>query len=467
MTKRIFRSICLVAIAVFLASVALFMSVLYDYFSSVQKTQLKSQVELAAAGVSESGMSYFEGLHLNNARITWIAENGEVRYDSDRNADEMENHLEREEIKEALENGYGESARYSATLLEKSLYSAVCLSDGSVLRMSVRQNSLLTLLMGMLLPVGIIFAIAVVLSLVLAYRLSKRIVKPLNELNLENPLENDGYEELSPLLSRLHRQQQQIAFQSEELKRKQEEFDTVTGNMAEGILLLNAKGVILSINKTAQRLFQTDVTCVGKHLLEVDRRPELSDLVGEAAKGNHAEKIVDFVSGRYQLDVSPVLTDGMVSGAVLLGLDVTAKEQAEQMRREFTANVSHELKTPLQIISGHAELLAGGMVKEENRQEFAGQIYSEAQRMIRLVEDIIRLSHLDEGAENLKREKTNLYHLAGEVVGQLSEEAKKANVTLALQGEDAEILGIPRVLHEIVYNLCDNGMKYNKPGGSE
>ncbi len=466
MTKRIFRSICLVAIAVFLASAALFMSVLYDYFSSVQKTQLKSQVELAAAGVSESGMDYFEDLHLNNARITWIAENGEVRYDSDRDADEMENHLEREEIKGALENGYGESARYSATLLEKSLYSAKRLPDGSVLRMSVRQNSLLTLLMGMLLPVGIIFAIAVVLSLVLAYRLSKRIVKPLNELNLENPLENDGYEELSPLLSRLHRQQQQIQSQSEELKRKQEEFDTVTGNMAEGILLLNAKGGILSINKTAQRLFQTDAACIGKYLLEVDRRPELSDLVGEAAKGNHAEKIVDFASGRYQLDVSPVLSNGMVSGAVLLAMDVTAKEQAEQMRREFTANVSHELKTPLQIISGHAELLAGGIVKEENRQEFAGQIYSEAQRMIRLVEDIIRLSHLDEGAEDLKREKTNLYHLAGEVVGQLSEEAKKADVTLALQGEDAEILGIPRILHEIVYNLCDNGMKYNKPGGS-
>lgn len=466
MTKRIFRSICLVAISVFLASVALFTSVLYDYFSLVQQDQLKKQTELASAGVSAEGMSYLEDLDIQNVRITWIDKDGTVLYDNNLSPSKMENHLEREEVKEALDTGYGESFRDLATLLERSLYSAKRLPDGSVLRLSVSQNSLLTLFLGMAQPMCMIFIVAVVLSFVLAYRLSKRIVRPLNELNLDEPLENEGYEELSPLLGRLHNQQRQIKHQSKELARKKEEFETVTGNMTEGIILLNAKGTILSINRAAKRLFSEDSDCVGKHLMEVNRSLEISNLLAEAEKGNRVEKVIELSAGSYQLDISPVVSGGEISGAVLLAMDVTEKEKAEQMRREFTANVSHELKTPLQTISGCAELLSNDIVRKSDVQKFAEQIYIEAQRMIQLVEDIIKLSHLDEGPDDLKWEKVDVYRLASETVQRLSVKAHDAEITLTLDGESTELTGLPQVLQGIIYNLCDNGIKYNRPGGS-
>lgn len=465
MTKRIFRSICTVALIVFAASLILIMGVLYSYFSQVQKSQLKMQTNLAAQGVNREGLEYFDGLSTENYRITWIAADGAVLYDSKTVPSEMENHLEREEIVEAMQNGYGESARYSVTLMERSLYSAKLLNDGSVLRLSISQNTVLTLLLGMAQPICIVFIIAVVLSMVLASRLSKKVVRPLNELNLDEPLSNEGYEELNPLLKRIDSQQRELKRQDAELRHKKEEFDAVTKSMNEGLVLLNEKGTILSINPSAMRLLGTDSGCVRKNLLEVNRNIKIQEMLKTAFHGENAEAVIELAEGTYQFDVNPAYEDGAVSGAVLLIFDVTEKEKAEEMRREFTANVSHELKTPLHSISGYAELMKNGMVREADTVRFAEKIYTEAQRMICLVEDIIRLSRLDEGGEDMKREEVELLSLAEGVKKSLEAEAAQAQVEVIVCGEPVVISGIPQLLNGIVYNLCDNAIKYNKLGG--
>ncbi len=466
MTKRIFRSICLAAIAVFFTCVALFLCVLYDYFGSVQKDQLRAQTELAAQGVREAGAEYFEGLDPGDYRISWIDADGNVLYDSEADPSEMDNHREREEIKEAYASGYGESSRYSVTLMERTLYSAKRLPDGTVIRLSVAQDTLLTLLLGMSQPIIIIIVIALGISFWLAHRLSGHITAPLNRLDLDEPLNNEGFDELSPLFRRIDAQQRQIRLQGNELRQKQEEFETVTENMAEGILLLNTRGVILGINRSAAGLFGTTRVCIGKHILSVNRSVEISELLSGIEKGRKAEKILDLNGGKYQLSVSPVCENGTISGAVLLMLDVTEKEQAERMRREFTANVSHELKTPLHTIAGCAELLENGMVRPEDTARFYTQIRSEAGRMISLVEDIIRLSHLDEGAEDMKREKVDLYALAARTAALLSKEAENAGVSVSVSGETAAVDGVPQLLESIVYDLTDNAIKYNRQGGT-
>ena len=466
MTKRIFRSVCIVAVVVLFASLALVMGVLYDYFSGSQENQLKTQTDLAAQGIEHEGSSYFDGLDSEELRITWIDKNGKVLFDNKTDASSMENHLEREEVRQAVENGYGKSSRYSETLTEKSLYSAKKLSDGSVLRLSVSQYSVLTLFLGMLRPVLIIALLAVVLALLLAYRLSKNIVTPLNKLNLDSPLSNKVYEELSPLLKRMDAQQRQLKHQSEELKQKREEFETATENMSEGLIILNEKGVILSINRAAAKMLGLSEDSVGKDIFSEKTSVNLKEPTQIALSGKNTEEVFSLRDGNCQLLANPVSTDGKVTGAALLVLDVTEKERAEQMRREFTANVSHELKTPLQTISGYAELLANGMVADKDKTAFSEKIYAEAQRMIRLIEDIIKLSNLDEGAVELTRETVDLYVTAENTVRSLLPAAKKANVTLSLNGENAEIYGIPQLLTAVVYNLCDNAIKYNKDGGT-
>ena len=466
MTKRIFRSVCIVAVVVLFASLALVMGVLYDYFSGSQENQLKTQTDLAAQGIEHEGSSYFDGLDSEELRITWIDKNGKVLFDNKTDASSMENHLEREEVRQAVENGYGKSSRYSETLTEKSLYSAKKLSDGSVLRLSVSQYSVLTLFLGMLRPVLIIALLAVVLALLLAYRLSKNIVTPLNKLNLDSPLSNKVYEELSPLLKRMDAQQRQLKHQSEELKRKREESETATENMSEGLIILNEKGVILSINRAAAKMLGLSEDSVGKDIFSEKTSVNLKEPTQIALSGKNKEEVFALRDGNCQLLANPVSTDGKVTGAALLVLDVTEKERAEQMRREFTANVSHELKTPLQTISGYAELLANGMVADKDKTAFSEKIYAEAQRMIRLIEDIIKLSNLDEGAVELTRETVDLYATAENTVRSLLPAAKKANVTLSLNGENAEIYGIPQLLTAVVYNLCDNAIKYNKDGGT-
>lgn len=466
MTKRIFRTILGVAVCMFLASALLFLTVLYDYFSGVQQAHLKTQLMLASQGVSHEGAGYFEGLDLAGYRITWIDTDGGVLYDSVSDPQEMENHFAREEVKQALSEGYGESSRYSSTLTQRYLYSAKRLPDGTVLRLSVTQSSLFVLTLGMLQPICVVFAVALLLSTLLASRLSKKIAGPINRLDLDVPLQNHVYEELTPLLRRLDIQQRQIRNQESQLKRKQNEFETLTKGMTEGIVLLDGKGFLLSSNPAADRLFHTDRDVIGKHILSVFPSPVLSDLLTRAENGTYAETSLSLESRTYRLTASPVTEDDVIHGIVLLILDVTEKESLEKMRREFTANVSHELKTPLHTISGCGELLANGMVKPEDIPAFSNRIYAESQRMIRLVEDIISLSHLDEGAGDLQWEDVDLTALAEKTIAALSLEAEKADVEIKLEGETAVLYGIPQLLGSIVYNLCDNAIKYNREGGS-
>ena len=471
MIKRIFRSICLVAFAVFLASIALIMGVLYSYFSNVQQEQLKMQTRLAAQGVSHEGIGYFENLEMGDFRITWIDGNGKVLYDSESDTSQMENHLEREEIREAFLRGYGESRRYSSTLMERLFYCAQAIDDGTVIRLSVEQQTIWTLLFSMAQPICMVFCVAVLLSVMLAVRLSKKIVKPLNELNLDEPLNNREYDELSPLLRRIDHQQTRLKWQEEELRRKEKELDAIVGNMKEGMILLNQSGKIVSINPAARKLLNTNQYCVGKDILTISRNLGLQEVFIKALEGNAAKRIVALQGGNYQVDASPVVSEDAapeerVSGVAVLLLDVTEKEKAEQMRREFTANVSHELKTPLHTISGYAELLQNGMVDSKDTIPFAGKIYTEAQRMVRLVEDIISLSHLDEEAGDMKFEDVDLHALAGTVIRSLEAEADGAGVSLELTGESVRMRGIPQLLRSILYNICDNAIKYNHRDGN-
>jgi len=464
MTKKIFRSIFFVAFVVLLACMLLISFVLYEYFASVQESHLKALGALAAEGVKDEGLSYFDGLDTSGYRLTWVASDGAVLYDSSADAKTMENHANREEIREALENGTGESERYSATLAEKTLYRAQLLPDGTVIRVSVTQASVLALLWGMLEPTVIVLAAAVLLSILLARRLSRRIVAPLNEMDLDQPLENNAYEELSPLLTRIEHQHRQIKSQMEELSRRQDEFSAVTGSMGEGLILLNERGAILSINPAAARLFGTDAGCVGRDMLTVDRSLAMQELIQAAQSGKHDETVVELRGREYQIDASPVLSGGSVAGVVILTFDVTEKALAEKQRREFSANVSHELKTPLQSILGSAELIENGLVKPEDMSRFVGHIRSEASRLVALISDIIRLSQLDEGVE-LPMEDVDLKALAGDTVETLSAQAKARGVTMEVHGESATVQGVRRLLAELLYNLCLNAIQYNVDKG--
>ncbi len=465
MTKRIFRSVFLASASITLACLMIITGFLFNIFQAVQKKQLAVQTDLAAHGVENEGASYLDGLESDGCRITWVAPDGRVLFDSENDAAQMENHASREEIAEAFKSGVGESERYSSTMLEKDIYRAKRLQDGSVLRVAVTQSSVWALLLGALKPMLTVFAATLLLSFVLAKRLSKRIVEPLNNLDLERPLENDAYEELSPLLTKIEHQRRKISGQSEYLKRRQDEFSAVTENMSEGLVLLNENNVILSINAAAARLFGTDNTCVGKSILTVNRSAAVLELTDAALNGKNAEKTLTLMGRTFQINASPVLSDGKTAGACLTAFDVTEKAQAERMRREFTANVSHELKTPLHAIMGAAELMENGLVKPEDINQFAGKIRSESSHLVTLIDDIIRLSQLDEGGD-IPLEEVDLKVLSDEAAHALSTEAAEKNVTVTVRGEAVFVRGARRLLYEIIYNLCDNAVRYNIDGGS-
>ena len=461
MTKRIFRSVFLTAFAVMLACIALIVGALYSYFSARQEAQLATEVRLAAAGVEADGLDYLEALgRRDGLRLTWIAADGAVLYDSNADAAAMENHADREEFAEALETGSGEGRRVSATLSEKTAYIALRLSDGTVLRAAASHYTVPTLLFGILQPLILIIVLAVALSAFLASRLSKRIVGPLNAIDLDHPLENETYDELSPLLTRVERQQRQISGQLEELGRRRREFEAVTGSMSEGLILLDAEGRVLSINPAARKLFGAGEDCVDQDILTVDRSPELRALLERVRSGDRAETGIERMGLEYQLTASPVPG----GGAVLLAFDVTESRRAEQLRREFTANVSHELKTPLHSIMGAAELLETGLVKPGDEAGFYSRIRSEAARLLALIEDVIDLSRMDEG-ESFPTEETDLHELAEEVASQLAPEAGRRGITLSVSGGAAKLCGVRRLLWEIVWNLADNAVKYGREGG--
>ena len=466
MTSKIFRNSFLVGVAVFFLSIALFMGVLYQYFGSQLLIQLESEAALAARGVEMGSMDYLDGLSSAN-RITWIDAGGTVLFDNQADPAQMENHADREEVRAALESETGTASRYSTTLSQRTLYFAQRLADGTVLRVSSEQRSLPSLLLSMVQPILIILVLAVALSAVLASRLSKHIIKPVLAIDLEHPEDSDTYEELTPLLSRIKQQNQTIAQQMAQLRQKQNEFTAITENMSEGFLLLDRQGRILSHNSGALRLLHAAAPEERASYLTLNRTERFRQAVDAALTGRRDEQLVDLGGRCCQLLANPVIQDGQVAGAVLVILDVTEREQREELRREFTANVSHELKTPLTSISGIAEIIKGGLVKPQDIPGFADDIYGEAQRMIRLVEDILRLSQLDEGGSSLQTEEVDLYHLAQEVAGRLTPAAVKGQVTLEVTGGPVRISGVRQLLDEMISNLCDNAIKYNRPGGRE
>ena len=466
MTRRIFRSISVVALAVFACTMVLIMDLLYNYFSGQQMQQLRQQADLVAQGVSHEGMTYFDSLDTDGSRVTWIDGDGNVLYDNEVDAGTMDNHLEREEIQQVLKAGEGESERYSTTLTERQMYVALMLDDGSIIRVSHTQYTILTLLVSLSQPIIIVVAIGLGLSLFLASRLSKRIVKPLNSMNLDHPDAKEVYPELTPLVNRLCYQQNQLTIQKKKLTRKQHELDAATGSMQEGLILLDEEGLVMSINPAAQRILGVTDYCLGKDFMLFNHSCEMQNLLRKAKIGEPAQDILTINHVRYQVNTSPICSEGALVGTVLLLIDIAEKEKNEQMRREFTANVSHELKTPLHTIAGYAEMLAGGMVAEGDVPKFSEQILGDAKRMTALVEDIIRLSHLDEGAEDMKRERVDLYELALQATNSLQSYARESEVTLTLTGESAPLTGIPQLLSLMVRNLCDNAIKYNRRGGS-
>ncbi len=464
MTKKIFHSIFLAASAVLFGALLIIMIVLYGYFTSIRKGQLVSQTALAAQGVEKEGLSYFEGLLIEGYRFTWVDADGAVLYDSEADASLMENHLDREEIREALQYGAGESERTSATLSEKTFYRAERLSDGTVLRASVTQYTIIRLAFGMAEPILMVLLVTILTSAFLAKRLARRIVGPLNHLDLDRPLENEAYEEVAPLLNRIEQQHRQIKEQVSALRKSKDEFYAVTGNMNEGLILLNEKGAVLSINPAAARLFQADAGVVGRDFLTVNRSLHMQELVFGALAGKHGEKIMELMDRKYRLHASPVISGGDVKGACLLLFDETDKVLLEERRREFSANVSHELKTPLHSIMGSAELIENGLVRPEDMPDFISRIRKEAGRLVSLIDDIIRLSELDEGAA-LPREETDLAELAREAEEALKLEAENKKVSVEIKGGPLPVKGVRRLLYEIVYNLLDNAIKYNMEGG--
>ena len=464
MTKRIFRATLLVGVAVLIASLTLVMGALYSYFGRVQESQLRDELSLAVVGVEQNGTDYLRKLKSDQYRITWLRADGAVLYDTQADAESMENHAQRQEVQQALATGEGESSRYSATLLQKTVYYAKRLPDGTVLRLSAVRVTAGVLVLNMLQPILLVLAAALILSGVLASRLARRITEPLNRLDLEHPLENETYEELAPLLRRMEHQRRQIDRQMDELRRRSEEFEQITGSMSEGLVLLDEAGVILSINPAARRLLDAAENCVGQDLLTVDRDVALSDALRQAAEQGHSEFRGQRNGREYQFDVTRIQSEGRTAGTVLLVFDVTERAFAERNRREFTANVSHELKTPLQGIIGSAELLENGLVKQEDVPRFIGHIRSEAQRLVTLIGDIIRLSQLDEG-EPMPAEPVELLALAREAAESLQSAAAARNVTVTVEGEPVELTGVRRLLYEIVFNLCDNAIKYNTDGG--
>lgn len=466
MKRHIFRAILAVALAVLLTSLVLIMGVLYGYFQDRITAELARSTAYIAHGLETQGMDYLTGRLPGDSRVTWVAADGTVLFDNREDPAGMENHAEREEIRDALLLGHGTAARYSDTLSQKTVYYALRLADGSVLRLADTQYSVWTLVLQAMQPVALVTLLAVCLALWLAGRVSRRLVEPINAIDPDAPGETD-YEELAPLVGKLRSQNRRIQRQVEDLRRQREEFSAITENMSEGLLVIDRETRVLSYNTAALRLLGAEGPVKeAESVLALDREAGFRRCVEEALAGRRWEELLEREETCRRVLASPVEQDGDLTGAVLLVLDVTEKEQREALRREFTANVSHELKTPLTAILGTAEILENGMVRPEDIQHFAGNIHREAQRLIGLVNDIIKLSRLDEGGYAAQWETVDLYQQAGNVLDQLAPAAEKKQVSMTLEGDCALARGVPQIIEEIVYNLCDNAVAYNRQGGS-
>lgn len=466
MTGKIFKGIFLSCLVSMLACLVLIIGVLYDHYDSQLNDDLKSETELIASGMNNYGDDYLKGLDGISERITLIDKSGTVLYDTAAETADAQNHSDREEIIEAYETGVGESVRDSGTLGQKTVYYAVLLDNNMVLRLSMSKSSVWRLLIETMPSIIFIIVAIVILSLFLSSMLAKRIVEPINQIDPDNPDKEFVYDELTPLIRKIGRQNKRIKREKEKLSRSHEELKLITGNMSEGLLIIDDKADILSCNAAATRLLSSnDTDVVGKSVFVLNRSKEFAKAAMAALKGQNSEHILKVGEKVYQLIASPVYTEQAVSGAVMIILDVTEREERETLRREFTSNVSHELKTPLTSIYGISDMLASGMVKPEDVGGFAGDINREAGRLIELVEDIIRLSRLDEGGFSDEKSPVDLYDIAQSVTESLASAAKKADVRFITEAEHCMVMGHPTILNEIVFNLCDNAIKYNKKGG--
>lgn len=464
MTKKIFRTTLSASLGIVLVTILMIMGFLYNYFNHIQREQLRTQTALASQGISFEGKDYFENLKTSNVRITWVDNKGQVLYDTQSDAKHMKNHANRQEIKEAIKSGYGESTRWSATLTEKSIYAAQRLNNGTIVRLSVAQQTIFYLLLGMISPLAIIILLAIILSVLIARYIAKKVSEPLNNIDLDHPLSNDSYEEITPLLRRLDSHQAKIQHQKLLLQKRQKEFDTIISKIKEGMILLDDQARIVSINAEALKLFQINDDWHGRFMMEVSRDLTLKDLIDQGLKGKKKEANIGIENNHYRVLVRPTTDNNRVTGLVVLLFDVTDQLQMEQLQREFTANVSHELKTPLHVISGYSELLANQMVPNEEVLQFAAKIHKESERLVKLVEDIINLSHLDE-QEKLPQETVNLYDLTQKVLEGLQAKADKKHIQINFNGEEAILRGNPVLLNSLVYNLCDNAITYNHEKG--
>lgn len=471
MNKKIFRSSLLTVCLVLAATIALIMGLLFHFFEKQIQKELANEAGFLAHALENEGAGYFDSFDnknnrlAGNNRITWIDENGTVLFDSRADVSELDNHADRDEIKTAMKEGKGMSTRYSKTLTEKTVNYAIRLSDGSILRVSTEQYTVVTILMGMLQPILFIMFVALILTLVLSARVSKAIIEPINKLDLEIPENNDTYEELTPLLRKIADQKETIGEQLADARKKQKEFNLITENMSEGFLVIDANANLLTYNSAALNLLEITPPA-DRSVLLFCRAKEFRGVISDVLSGIKAENTMVREERSYSLIANPVYEKESVIGAVVVILDITEREKRDMLRREFTANVSHELKTPLTSISGFAELMKAGDVLENDVTDFSKSIYDEAQRLITLVNDIIKISELDGQSIPYEKETVDLYELSKEVIGRLEKEADKKNITFHLIGGRAEIIGVHKILEEMLYNLCDNAIKYNKENGT-
>ena len=464
MANKIFRSTFFATASILLATLLVITGCLGYYFDKVTKEELKDELNFAAIATEKLGMDYLENIETDQYRLTWIDENGEVICDTNVGQNTMENHNDREEVKEAMLSGHGSSSRYSATLTEKTLYEAKRLDDNTVLRISVSHLTVISMILGLLQPLAIIAVIALVLSLFLSDKMAKNIIKPFNSLDLEHPMQNNTYEELAPLLRRINIQHGQIDYQIKELENKNEEFSQITSQMKEGLVLLDKDCSILSINRAAEEIFNVTEQPVGKSFLEIDRDVEINNAIKNTLKSADSQFHMNRNGRIYQVNISRILTDNEVTGAVLLAFDITEQANAEKNRQEFTANVSHELKTPLQSIIGSAELIENGIAKEEDLPHFARNIRQESSRLVSLIDDIIQLSQIDEEIP-VRKEPVELNDIVNDVFEVLNQPAINKNISLNVNGHGT-VIGVRRFLFEMIYNICDNAIKYNTENGS-
>ena len=466
MTKKIFKSIMFVCALVLAVGLAAVMGILYSNFDGQMRKELSNEATYLAYGVEQQGLDYLKNIKDKSARITYIDQDGTVLFDNEADVSEMKNHSDRTEFQKAEKYGAGESSRYSDTLSEKTIYYALRLKDGTVLRVSGTQDSVLALVENLIFPLCGLLCLMLILSGIMASAISKRIVKPINELDLESPEENQIYEELSPLLSKIHRQNREIQNQLELAKQQQEEFSLITENMQEGLIVIDKYTMILSANSSAWNLFHMDRVCQGESVYCLDREEEFRHAIEQVLSGEHTELVLKLNGSDIQLIANPVIRDKKAEGAVVLLVNVTEKLERESLRREFSANVSHELKTPLTSISGFAEIMQGGLVKNEDIPKFAGRIYKESQRLLQLVEDVIQISQLDEEKTSYVWEPVDVYQVCKNAFESLKEKAKRLNVHLYICGERMKMEAVRTLLEEAVYNICDNAIKYNRNDGS-